>query len=91
MSGLSDLEVTRLCAEAMGIHPAYLNVDVINNYGPLRNDAQCFALVKKFPAECLQAMQQEYVARVECENKSPDFNRCICLCVAQMQLAKGGG
>lgn len=56
---MTDLEITRLCAEAMGFHRSgdmreqewyYLRNHSYPNlrYDPLRNDAQAMALVKKF-------------------------------------------
>lgn len=53
---MSDLEITKLCAEAMGIDFSSGFASVIceecdeyaMNYDPLLNDAQAMALVKKF-------------------------------------------
>lgn len=59
---MTDLEITKLCAEAMGLHIHHSFDDSVlvqefvcedeqasNMYFPLRNDAQAMALVKKFP------------------------------------------
>lgn len=52
---MSDLEMTKLCAEAMGMenpyHPGDTSMGRIhewNDYDPLRDDAQAMALVKHF-------------------------------------------
>ncbi len=82
---MNDLEITKLCAEAMGYtvkpHP-HRKFDskynwIVNgtNWNPLINDAQAMALLKRFPIDCLNAM---------CREGSKDFNRAICECVAKM-------
>ncbi|HEX7953967.1 MAG TPA: hypothetical protein VF523_12935 [Burkholderiales bacterium] len=57
---MTDLEMTKLCAEAMGIvldgipsAPSYFDSDKTENgciifYDPIHDDAQAMALVKKF-------------------------------------------
>ena len=60
---MTDLEMTRLCAEAMGLHPSPYGEDRLEVvtwhgpdgehptyriYEPLNDDAQAMALVKKF-------------------------------------------
>jgi len=57
---MTDLEMTRLCAEAMGLsvtlHPIrgtimrywFMEGSVEREYAPLHDDAQAMALVKKF-------------------------------------------
>lgn len=57
---MSDLEITKLCAEAMSYSTLYSNWNVDNGlylrdvscheefWNPLHNDAQAMALVKKF-------------------------------------------
>lgn len=57
---MTDLEATRLCAEAMGIHGVhewegkiygrrpYYMLGLPSLYDPLHDDAQCMALVKRF-------------------------------------------
>ena len=89
---MTDLELTRLCAEAMGYtgkppaspsdivlfvtmpasHPMLPKETV--RYDPLHDDAQAMALLKRFslymPISILN---------------SPDINRAICVCVADIQ------
>lgn len=89
-----DLELTRLCAEKMGIAVrlewhlttppkaigyAY-QADGWHSYDPLHDDAQCFALVKRFPGWCLHAMTCELAK----EPGARDFNRAIVTAVATM-------
>lgn len=52
-------------------------------YNPLHDDTQAMALVKKFPAACIDAMND---ARWEAFNLNEplDINRAICECVAQL-------
>ena len=57
---MDDLEITRLCAEAMGLGPSSDCVvsgvilktppapNTSHHYDPLHYDAQCMALVKRF-------------------------------------------
>ena len=101
---MTDLEITRLCAEAMGIqtvvHPIRGKImrhwfwihNIEQTYDPLHDDAQAMALVKKF------RLQVDWSAgdlvwvnnRRESYAKADlaDFNRAICECVAKMQKAK---
>ncbi|NCV22754.1 MAG: hypothetical protein EBV45_12540 [Chloroflexi bacterium] len=90
---MTDEQIIRLCAEAMGyglsehqcIGPAlWLDRETRNatgygDYDPLHDDAQAMALVKKFPWECIKAIDMEL------GETRPDINRAICLCVAKMQ------
>lgn len=64
-------------------------------YDPFRDDAQAMALVKKAKlsiaeprAECGWGVYRHDALRQQ-TSEGYDLNRCICLCVAQMQLAKG--
>ena len=79
---MSDLAITRLCAEAMGAAVFRMGDCLYPDtkvYDPLHDDAQAMALLKQFPIECLNAM---------CREGSKDFNRTICECVAKMQGAR---
>lgn len=87
---MDDLTITRLCAEAMGwpkgavCHPDSLILDGdTKKYNPLHDDAQAMALVKKYPAECIKAIDEELGQTI------PNYNRAICECVAKMQQSKG--
>ena len=90
---MNDLALTKKCAEKMGLHVAEgtgktvwthaqwpdpddsLGIDL---YDPLHDDAQCMAMVKKFPRECIDAMNchQSFLGT--------DLNRAICECVAAL-------
>ena len=106
---MTDLEMTKLCAEAIGItaamHPIrgtiqrwwYMDGNVERQYGPLWDDAQAMALVKKlnlniqspYPDD-LEPSWQVYsganTTLIGCYR--PDLNRAIVECVAKMQAAK---
>ena len=85
---MTDLEITKLCAEAMGIMDTH-NIDVAYNgdfqdwpclpdgtqYDPLENDDQALALVNKFH------MGIDYIG-------GEQLNRAICERVAKMQFTK---
>ena len=95
---MTDLEITKLCAEAMGLMPVSYYPD--ENYDPLHDDAQCFALVKKFQVVIEREMRNTrefavtvfpsrgFGASVSSVRNSTDLNRAICECVAHMQKAK---
>ena len=97
---LSDLEITKLCAKAMGLHvcdpqcfPAMLLVDAGAgpfNYDPLHDDTQAMALVKKFRIYIVPQSdywQTDAYLNGEWvgEGNSPDLNRAICECVAKIK------
>ena len=100
---MTDLEITRLCAEAMGHKIAYeregevfLDSALRTWYRPLHDDAQAMALVKGFRLEpryndTLKAwfVTESYSQRIVARNA--DLNHAICECVAKMQAAKGAG
>lgn len=105
---MTDVEITRLCAKAMGLVfevPREFSGQRIfeemyaakkSQYNPLHEDAQAMALVKKFGLLCdpqhdgqdfstdqgwevsHPSLPEEYLSI------SPDLNRAICECVAQM-------
>jgi len=97
---MTDLEITKLCAEAMG-YTAFVDdvLDVIRldyrygvGYSPLRNDAEAMALVKKFKMQLtFDGFSRNWYAKdrlSELMTHAFDLNRAVCECVAQMQLAK---
>ena len=55
-------------------------------FDPLHDDAQCFALLKRFPADCREAFETYCI--MDGMDGEMDFNRAICECVAKMQAAK---
>jgi len=101
---MSDLEITRLCAEAMGIKSQLIDSALGRFYAhpggylydPLHDDTQAMALAKRFMLEvdffAGQAQKGEYTKlseRFTCWNDE-SINYAICECVAKMQQAKEG-
>ena len=95
---MTDLEMTRLCAEAMEYHIEQESTRAIQvfehwpAYDPLRDDAHAMALVKKVGlhiggdgpsgGEWLVVAEHPYFT------KNTDLNRAIVECVAKMRQAK---
>lgn len=97
---MTDLEMTRLCAEAMGFdnlvysdgwpftyREAFGSVAMADKYTPLTNDAQAMALVKKFRL-FIDGSRESYW-QVHCApdygSFNSDLNRAIVECVAKMR------
>lgn len=103
---MTDIEITRLCAEAMGekiVYPdddnerlplATENERGANLYDPLHDDAQAMALVKRFTLHAVYEAADRVWHCVTLQHgfygRSPELNRAICECVAQMQAGKAG-
>jgi hypothetical protein len=101
---MTDLEMVRLCAEAMGYIPfgpadtphgqVWLTKVAGEVYDPLHDDAQAMALVKKFGLSIAPELGQgRGLWRVNHWRDPPlvldtDLNRAIVECVAKMQKAK---
>jgi hypothetical protein len=89
---MTDLEMTKLCAEAMGIvQSMHVNEDGLWTYYPLHDDAQAMALVKKFHLECYWngSVWGVLDGPSGCAHElRGDLNRAIVECVAKMQAAK---
>ena len=98
---MNDLEMTKLCAKAMGYkltghdasEPAIQVVAFKGGlspfaFDPLHNDEQAMVLLKKFPFECLSAIRANLmnVPFNACETNW--LNHVIVKCVANMQQAK---
>ena len=94
---MTDLEITKLCAEAVEIKSLrgeYWIQHADGNrvkYNPLHDDAQAMALVKKFEL-ALHKYKGDWFANWEVNSivggSDKDLNRAICECVAKMQAAK---
>ena len=98
---MTDLEITKLCAEGDGSLAAKLYLQAISDttgadikawlegYAPLHDDAQAMALVKKFH---LGLAWSGYWSAYEQGNgasgSNASINRAICECVAKMGKAK---
>ena len=95
---MTDLEITRLCAEAMGL--TQVNRYQFKNahgqqaeFTPLHDDAQAMALVKKFHLHIGKTLRtpddpfgQWVVSKTsKADATGKDLNRAICECVAKMQ------
>jgi hypothetical protein len=96
MSTLTDLEMTRLCADALGIDRALAYCDGYcrpGTFDPLHHDAHAMALVKRFDLEIrppyTQANMDWSVRHFKTRSRNLDLNRAIVECVASMQAAKG--
>mgnify|MGYP001617981049 CR=1 FL=1 len=92
---MTDLEMTKLCAEAMGLEIFWAEALPITApkgcpYDPLHDDAQAMALVKKFHI-ALGWNDPGWGAFGQHDKRwvnNPDLNRAIVECVAKMQAAK---
>ena len=86
---MTDLEINRLCAEAMKFVPPQTTIGGVP-WNPLVFDAQAMALVKKFRIALgwndpgWGAFRQDTKKWVN----DTDLNRAVCLAVAKMQQAK---
>ena len=84
MADMTDLEMTRLCAEAMNLPMIQGNSICSADYDPLHNDAQAMALVKKFHIALgwndpgWGAFRQDIKSWVT----NDDLNRAIVECIA---------
>ena len=96
---MTDLEITRLCAEAMGcivFEPVGTQWDAkmpngawLCNYDPLHDDVQVMALAKRFTLCCLWGGTDWEVNHYgEGTALNADLNRAICECVAKIQATK---
>lgn len=103
---MTDLEITKRCAQAMGyeiltnfehldanlnqIPPLTVRELFPDGYNPLKDDAQCFALLKKVRVECwsipletgeiwsvVKGMHGKFY-------QGADLNRAICECVSKL-------
>ena len=103
---MTDLEMTKFAAEAMGYKVVYPNDDKLpvcirirrgvksSVYNPLHIDAQAMALVKKFRL-WIQSESQKFWHVHSNEDQDiygegTDLNRAIVECVAQSQKREGG-
>ena len=105
-----DLEATRLCAQAMGVEmpdndPVAMaftqgrvrTAEGWTRYDPLHDDAQCFALVKRFDMVIEREKDKTFGVTlfhgtyksgkpVEVVRNEPNLNRAIAYVVAAMQM-----
>lgn len=102
---MTDLELTRLCAEAlpnlpkMILHNGQWRFGFNKNclgppYDPLHDDAQAMALVKKFglriePPDTCWNRGEWGISVYGAVSSNVDLNRAIVECVAAMQAQKG--
>ena len=90
---MTDLEMTKLCAEAMEFVPPQRSVAGLP-WNPLVHDAQAMALVKKFKLRIGQPHPETEKWFVWARRSSrfrassESLNRAIVECVAKIQAAK---
>ena len=99
---MTDLEITKACAEAMGLatieeyHWPIVQDDMqcwMRVYDPLHDDAQAMALVKKLHLE-IHAYDGWCVRKSDGQGGGSQWhcednlNRAICECVAKMRRGK---
>ena len=90
---MTDLEITKLCAEAMGVDfsKGYATLMCMEcdeygiTYAPLHDDAQAMALLKRFRLDLTISAMLFNWSRGHGEH---DLNRAICERVANMPKAK---
>jgi hypothetical protein len=84
---MTDLEMTKLCAEAMGTPPWVVGDQYPDSewFWPLRHDAQAMALVKRFSIG-IEPWWTCSIFRPEADYYATDkdLNRAIVECVAKM-------
>jgi hypothetical protein len=98
---MTDIEMTKLCADAMGITVVfaagrwYINSYWEDCYGPLDLDDQAMELLKRFKLHSFTNMDGDreiWVCLNDTNNShfgnAPDLNRAIVECVAKMQACK---
>ena len=99
---MTDLEMTRLCAESMGItyrvHSGSIRIwdtprpsdgmIVSSKYDPLHDDAQAMALVKKMDVSVARHGDIWCAVNLHSIAKNADLCRAIVECVAETQQAK---
>ena len=100
MTNLTDLEATRLCAEAMGytkvsMHRGGLPLFTHETglYYPLHDPAQAFALVEKIGMTVSKDPDGNWHAMDQlCNHRATDtdLKRAIVLCAARAHLARKG-
>ena len=98
---MTDLEITKRCAEAMGIE-YFSGSEIVSLiypsgytdiYDPLCDDMQAMQLVRKLhlhlgPQITADKAFWRVWSNTAIDAGSTDLNRAICECVAKMQLAK---
>jgi len=89
---MTDLEITKACAEAMGYKlddtpqhhvRAYIGM-AVQDYWPLTDDAQAMALVKKFAKAIVRRKEGDWSINLN-GARNADLNRAICECVAKIK------
>lgn len=98
---MTDLEITRKCAEAMGLNFEVGGEDDNGNelifigglpygdcYEPLHDDAQLSALIKHHKKLFSEGGILRHIFRKWADGEIDDLNRAICLCVAAMDSGR---
>ena len=96
-TAMTDLEITKRCAAALGYltDPTCVvteqDILVLRDgkwaemFNPLHDDAQAMALMKKFPDQVLDELSCFLDRHPRGVNPAQQFNRVICECVARME------
>mgnify|MGYP001611419028 CR=1 FL=1 len=94
---MTDLEITKLCAEAMGLRTNvrplrgtilrhwFMDGHVEKIYDPLHDDAQAMALLRKYTSFCIDALNNERWRAYNTDETMQDIARIICKGIAKIQ------
>ncbi len=89
---MSDAEITRRCALALGFKPMFSDEKSFTDHNftypsPLLDDAMMTKLLKKYPIECVKAINEWLHDRLcrDWEEKSLDLNRAVSTAAAERQ------
>jgi hypothetical protein len=97
---MTDLEMTKLCAEAIGVQvglytngQGFYDKDTVEDYDPLHDDDQCMALVKHLTLDITYLCgslkwQVSHFPASQSPGSDYDLNRAIVEYVARMQAGK---
>ena len=80
---MTDPEITKLCAEAMGFG-TFKDDESPSGYNPLHDDAQAMALVKKFVRVIVRRKEGDWSINLD-GARNVNLNRAICETVAKMR------
>ena len=88
---MTDLEITKLCWEAMSGCEMDPDSNTGNIWDPLHDDAQAMALVKKLAMTLYRSHEGEWTAKVPYRSdmsRNSNLNRAVCQCAARIQKSK---
>ncbi len=88
---MTDSEIRKLCADAMGIPMITGGSIWSQDYDPLHDDAQAMALVKKYRVQLTDNHKTSWTvhsAYGSIASHGENLNRAICECVAKLKDEK---